>query len=111
MLVAHDDSVRRIQDMPCASVVLFEFYDGTIFVVLFEPQDIAEIRTPPTVYTLPVITDHSEIPLLAHKQLDELVLCRVGILILIDHDVGKVLLPLFTYFFMRFKHLDRFPYQ
>ena len=44
-----------------------------------------------------------------HQQFDQLVLCGVRVLVLIYHDVGKMLLPLGAYFFVGFKQLYRAP--
>ena len=55
LLVFGNDAVCCLQNVPSTAVVLLEFYDGTVFVILFKPQNITKISATPRIYTLPVV--------------------------------------------------------
>ena len=57
-----DDHIRRFNNRLRTSIILFEFYNVRIWIILIEIQYILNIRSTPRVNSLPVITDDAEIP-------------------------------------------------
>ncbi len=86
-----DDDLRR-------SVVLFEVDYFGIRIVTLEVQYIRYICTTPGVYPLPVVTDDTEIFRVTREYTDRLVLQRIGILVLIYHEVLEAIMEVFANF-------------
>ena len=86
--------MRRIQDVRGGAVVLFQFHDLRVLEILFEFQDVADVRAAPLVDALVVVPHHADVVALfagvvfrLRQHFDELVLDLVGVLVLVDHDV------------------------
>ena len=86
-LVVSDDLVGALQDLLGRAVVLLQLDDASLWVVLLELQDQPHIRATPAVDALIVIADHADVPALVGKQLHELVLRVVDVLILVHQHV------------------------
>ncbi len=80
------------------TVVLFQLHHLRVRVVSLEMKDIFDVRPTPTIDSLPVITDHRDILGVARKHFDNLVLDFVGVLILVDHDIGKTTMKIREHF-------------
>ena len=102
--VVVDHIVGRIQDVLGGTVILFQLDDGSIRKNLLEIQDIADVGPPEFVNGLVIVTHHAQIPVFACQKAYQLELRRVGVLILVHHDITKTLL-------VRFQHIRCPPEQ
>ncbi len=59
--VLANNSVGGVEDVLGRTVVLLEFDNGAVFVVLLEIQDVPEIGPAPAVNALPVVTDDGNV--------------------------------------------------
>ena len=89
-----DQRVRRRQNLRRGTVV-FHHYDGLhVWKDLVEIQQILDVRAAPGVDRLVRVAHDEEVAVIAAQHLHQLVLQRVDILKLVDHDVFEPLLPL-----------------
>ena len=89
-----DQRVRRRQNLRRGTVV-FHHHDGLhIWKNLVEIQQILDVRAAPGVDRLVRVAHDEEVAVIAAQHLHQLILQRVDILKLVDHDVFKPLLPL-----------------
>ena len=93
-----DHLIGRIQDHLGGPVVLFQFEDPGLRVVLFEIQDVADVRPPPAVDALVDIPHGAQVVFRCGEQLGQQVLDMVGVLIFIDEHVVELVLVLFPDF-------------
>ena len=87
--IVGNDLIGSIQNIPGRAVILLQFDNDSIRIIIFKFKDIPYIRAAPAVYALVIITDHAKIPAFSCQQSQQLILCTVGILILIDHDIPE----------------------
>ena len=73
----------------CGTIVTLQFENATSGIKALETQDIVDVRSPEGVDTLGIVTYHTEVSLLATKLLHDLMLGKVGILILIHQNVAE----------------------
>ena len=90
IFVVRDYLVRHFKDVLGAAVVLFQLHHFHIVVIPFKLQDIFNRCTAETVNALCIIAHHTHILVHGAEQLDDFVLRRIRILVLIDHDVAKL---------------------
>ena len=92
LCIVGDHRVGRVQDILGGPVILLQpDYQG-IGIVFLEIQDVADIRPAEPVDGLVVIADHAQIPVFLCQKPDQLELGRIGILVLIHHDIDKAVL-------------------
>ena len=87
VFVVGDDAVGGIDDVLRRPVVLLEFVEGKIRVVLLEVEDVLDVGAAETVNRLRVVTDHTEVLTQGRELLDDEVLGEVGVLVLVHQDV------------------------
>ena len=89
-----DQRVRRRQNLRRGTVV-FHHHDGLhVWKDLVEIQQILDVRAAPGVDRLVRVAHDEEVAVIAAQHLHQLILQRVDILKLVDHDVFEPLLPL-----------------
>ena len=89
-----DQRVRRRQNLRRGTVV-FHHHDGLhVWKDLVEIQQIFDVRAAPGVDRLVRVAHDEEVAVIAAQHLHQLILQRVDILKLVDHDVFEPLLPL-----------------
>src|SRR5690349_12131093 len=97
-----------LKDGAGRAVVLFQLDDKRAGKVPFEVQDVREVGAPPAINALPVVAYHADVATWADEIFDDSVLRSVGILILIDHDVRELALPLAPDVIVLFEQSDGF---
>ena len=94
MAVFCDQRVRRRQNLRRGTVV-FHHHDGLhVWKDLVKIQQILDVRAAPGVDRLVRVAHDEEVAVIAAQHLHQLILQRVDILKLVDHDVFEPLLPL-----------------
>ena len=89
-----DQRVRRRQNLRRGTVV-FHHHDGLhVWKDLVKIQQILDVRAAPGVDRLVRVAHDEEVAVIAAQHLHQLILQRVDILKLVDHDVFEPLLPL-----------------
>src|SRR5690625_117450 len=106
--VLFDDGIGRLKDILGGTIVLFQRYLDSIFIVRFKIENIGDIGSPEGVDTLGVVPDHTDIFILLCQQARHLILCVIGILILINQDIAELVLILFKNIGMLCEQLNRF---
>ena len=76
-------------------------------VILFEIQNVLDVRPAEAVDALPVVADHTEVPVLFGEHVDEQVLRLVGVLVLVHHYVAEPILVFFQDLRIFGKYFDR----
>ena len=99
--------VGGVQNMPGRTIILLELDRFARGEILLEIEDVGDIGTAPAVNGLIVIADNHKILVLGSKQIGDLVLYVVGVLILVHADVAKALLVLFENVRMVAEQLER----
>ena len=92
--IAGDQRVRRAQDAHRGAVILLELHHLQRREVLRQLRQIVERSAAPAVDRLVVVADDGERRAFADEQLDEPVLRRIGVLVLVDEQVAAALAPL-----------------
>src|SRR5690242_7930663 len=87
--VRADHDVGEIEDLRRRPIVHLEPNHGRVRETLVEVDDVADVSAAPSVDGLIVITDHADVAVLSAKELDQLVLRAIRVLILVDEDVLK----------------------
>ena len=91
-IIVTDHSIGRIQNGLGRPVVFLQLNHLGIRKMLLKIQNIADIGATELINGLVVIADHAKIAVLVCQHAYQLELDRVGILILIDHDITKPVL-------------------
>ena len=91
-LVVADNLVGNLQDILGASVILLEFDYFNLIIIFSKKQDILDGCTPKGIDGLCIITHHAYIFMCRSQEFNNLVLSRIGILVLIDHDMAEFVL-------------------
>ena len=81
--------VGRIQNIFCGTVILFQLDHFGVRELFFKIKNIINIGTAEFINRLVIITDHTKVPVFPCQKADQTELDRIGILILIDHNVLK----------------------
>ena len=102
-----DQRVRRRQNFRRGAVI-FHHHDGLhVGERLVEFQQISDVCAAPSVDRLIRVTHDEEVTMISAQRLHQLVLQRVDILKLVDHDIFKPLLPLEPNVLMLLKNVER----
>ena len=109
--VVLDHLVGSIQNRLGRTVVLLQLDDRSFRKIFFIVQNIVDVGTPELVDRLIVITYNTKIAVFIRQQTDQLKLRRVGILILIHHNVQKTLLIVRKHLWTGFEQLYGFDNQ
>ena len=110
-LVMMDDSIRRLQNFLCGTVILLQLNYGCIGKILFKIQNIADIRAAPAIDGLVVVAHHAQVAAFTGNQAHQLILGVVGILIFIHMHILKAALIVFQHRRMLHKQLQGFDQQ
>ena len=81
--------IGRIQNIGRGAVILLQLNHRSIRVILFEIQNVMNVCATPAVNGLIVITYHAQVAALCRQQLHQLILGKVGILILVHHHIAE----------------------
>ncbi len=87
-----DHCICHIQNRPGRAVILFQPDNRRLRKIFFKIQNIPDIGSPELVDGLVVVSHHTDIPVLLRQQPHQLKLCRIGVLILVHHDILESLL-------------------
>ena len=107
MIVVGDQRIGHAQDASPAAVVLFEFDHLELRIVTRKLAEVLGIRATPGVDALIIVADCGKHAALTGQRLDQAVLCRVGILILIEQQIADAFLPRSARLVVAFKDLQR----
>ncbi len=99
--------VGRVQNVAGTAVVLLELDHLGLLEVLLKVKDVGDIGTAPRVNRLVVIAHHHKVLVLGGKQVGDLVLHVVGVLVLVHGDVAKTLLVLIQHLRAGAQQLER----
>ena len=89
------------------AVVLLEADDPGLAKILFEIEDVAEIRAAPFVNRLVGVTDDGNVSVRLGKPPNQQVLRPVGVLVLVDHHILELVRIELAHLLRRFEQLDR----
>ena len=92
--VRRDQPRGRAQDVRGGAVVLLEPDDPRAGKILFEAQDIGDLRPAPRIDRLVVIADAADILARLGEQPQPEILAGIGVLIFVDQDIFELLLIL-----------------
>ena len=87
--VMADDGIRRLQNIAGGAIVLFQTEHPDRRKILFEFQDVFDLRATPPIDGLIVVPHRHELPGHASQQLEPCVLHAVGVLELIHQQITK----------------------
>ena len=104
--VVADHALGGTQDHLGRAIILFEQDFFTVGEIFLERQDVGDVGTAPAVDRLVGIAGRADVAAFA-KQADELVLDLVGVLVLVDEQVGKARDPTFAQLGITFEGDDR----
>ena len=95
--VVVDNGIGSVQNNLRAAVVLLQFHQLGIGVILFKIKDILDIGTAPAINTLVGIAYYADVSVACGQQLRQQILRMVGILIFVNHQIIKLALVFFSY--------------
>ena len=87
--VVHDGGVGEVEDRRRRAVVGLEAEDGAVRVALGKAQDVVEVGAAEGVDGLGVVADDHDVALGPEHGVDDVGLEPVGVLVLVDQDVGE----------------------
>ncbi len=90
--VVTDYGIGSTQHILGRAIVLLQLHHKSIRINLLIVQDVIDIGAAEFVDRLVIISHHTQVPVTGSQKTDQLELCRVGILILIYHDVAETFL-------------------
>ena len=93
-LIVANQGVGRPQDGLRTAVIPFQTHNLGGRIVTFKRENIANIGTPPTVNRLIRIARDGQVGMVHRECPHDRVLCQVGVLVLVDEQVPKVLIKL-----------------
>ncbi len=102
-----DHGVRGVQDDLRGTVILLQLDHARLRIHFFKIKYIADIGTAELIDRLIVIAHHAQITVLIRQQSDQFKLRRVGILILVYHNIAEPVLIALKHLCIRFKKLHR----
>ena len=88
-LVVGDDGVGGVEDRLGRAIVLFEDHERGVRERLLELQDVADVGAAEAVDALVAVAHHADVAVLLGQHHDQLVLCPVGVLELVDEHVAE----------------------
>ena len=91
-----DNGIGGIQNNLRAAIVLLQFHQLGIGIILFEIKDILDIGTAPAVNALVGIAYYADVSVACSQQLCQQILCMVGVLIFVNHQIIKLVLVFFS---------------
>ena len=94
MLIFRNDHIGQVQNRSGGAVVLFQFHHLAVWKMRFKGEDIFHIGASETVNTLVVVSHHTDILILLSKEINQMELHIIGILILVHQNITKTLLIL-----------------
>ena len=109
--VVLDHFIGSIQNRLGRTVVLLQLDDRSFRKIFFVVQNIVDICAAKFVDRLIIVADDTQVAVFVRQQTNQLKLRRVGILILIHHNVQKTLLIILQHFRARLKQLYGFDNQ
>ena len=89
--IMRDEAVGGAEDVAGRAVILFEANGRGAGEILFEAQDIGNLRTAPRVDRLVVVADAAQVVARMSEELEPFVLRRVGVLIFVDQNVAEAI--------------------
>src|SRR6185369_16366175 len=92
------DGARGVENRLRRAVVLLEPNDLCVWEMLFEIEDVADVRAAPLVDRLIFVAHDADVLTLFSNQTDQRELERVGVLVFVDEDVAKLVVVLFSDF-------------
>lgn len=88
--VLMDQAVCRIHNILCRTVIPFQFENTATRILVLELQDIIDIGSSERIDTLRIIPNHTDTPMHFAQTLNDQMLCKVRILILVhQHKLEK----------------------
>ncbi len=102
-----DHGVGRIQNDLRGPVILLQLDHTGFRIHFFKIQNIADIGAAELVDGLVVVSHHTEVSILIRQQPDQFKLRRIGILILVHHDVAESFLVIVQHLGIRLEKLHR----
>ena len=87
--VVRDDGVGGVEDRLGGAEVLLQQHDGRVGEVRLELQDVAHVGRAESVDRLVRVPDHRDVAVLGREEPDQLVLGKVGVLVLVDEHVAE----------------------
>ena len=93
--IVRNDSVGCIENRLGGTVILFQTNGAGIRKRLFKAQNVFNGCTAEFINTLIVIADNTEIAAAFREEFDEQILCVVGILVLVHHNIAELVLEVF----------------
>ena len=85
-------AIKRLakrQDGVGRAVVVFQPHDFGLGPILLEAQDVGHVGAAPAVNRLIVVAHHAQVAMPGGQRLDDAVLAAVGVLVLVDQQVGE----------------------
>ena len=95
--VVIDNGIGGIQNNLRAAIVLLQFHQLGIGIILFKIKDILDIGTAPAVNALVGIAYYADVSVACSQQFRQQVLRMVGVLIFVNHQIIKLALVFFSY--------------
>ena len=91
-LVVSNYLVGHIQNLFTTSIILLQLHHLHIHIVFSKQQDIFNCGTTERINRLRIITNHAYVFMSSTQEFDDFILGRIGILILINHNVTELVL-------------------
>ena len=95
--IAGNNLIRRIKDIRCRPVILFQLNNLGVRIILFKIQNVADICASPAIDGLIVIANNTEVSAFCRNQPYKHVLCIIGILVLVHVDIADSSLVCFQH--------------
>ena len=92
LFVLGDKAVCRRNDSLGRAVILFELEDSEIGIFLLQIENIADIGPPERIDALGIVSHDTEPVMRFHQLIDDKMLGKIGILILIDQNIPELIL-------------------
>ena len=90
--VVTDQRIGGVENVLGRAVVLLEFDDDRLRVILLEIEDISEIRTTPPIDRLIGVAGDADVAIARSEEIAHAVLDEVGVLVLVDKNMLELLL-------------------
>ena len=95
-----DQTVSCLNDILCTAVVLFQFEQLGTIVYLLEIKNIVDVRTAESIDALRIIPHHANMLMLTRELIDDALLYRVRILILVNQYETEAISILLSHLLM-----------
>ena len=97
LLVLGDEAVGSGDNRLGGAIVLFELEDSEIGVLLLQIENVADVGSAKRVDALRIVTHDTEVVMTLHQLVDNKVLGKVGVLVLVDQDISELVLIKFQH--------------